>query len=151
MTNFPGWDVVDPAYDPDVMSGEPDAAWTLAEEAVWKAGRSKRDNFADLVPYIERSLPPVPDGYVRLWRGNRTGEQDSGNPSYSNSLDGIALPFRQSYGGSLTYVDVPQADFGVDVRDVTGGFEFVLPDRLVRQVRVVPPPIVVRGKGRLVR
>ncbi|MGE3927222.1 MAG: LPD38 domain-containing protein [Lautropia sp.] len=59
---------------------------------------------------IERRLPPAPAGSTRLWRGNRPG-QDRAAPGeegqFTTDLPGIALPFRDAYDGSLTYVDVP--------------------------------------------
>lgn len=61
----------------------------------------------ELANAIRESLPEVPKGHLRLWRGNRRNEVGH-NPSYTNSLEGIALPFLQSYGGVLSYVDVPE-------------------------------------------
>lgn len=58
---------------------------------------------------IRERLPPLSDDHVRLWRGNRVGEIGQ-NPSFTNSLEGIALPFLDAYGGTLTYVDVLKAD-----------------------------------------
>ena len=58
---------------------------------------------------IEQTLPPVPEGHVRLWRGNRP-EEIGQNPSFTNDLPGIALPFQKSQGGRLSYVDVPTAE-----------------------------------------
>src|SRR3989338_4584236 len=58
---------------------------------------------------IRNSLPSIPSECVRLWRGNRPNEVGE-NSSYTNSLEGIALPFLPHYGGSLSYVDVPKKD-----------------------------------------
>ena len=56
---------------------------------------------------IKEKLPPIPEGQVRLWRGNRQKEVGK-NPSYTNSLSGIALPFLMGYNGPLSYVDIPK-------------------------------------------
>src|SRR3989344_7811698 len=65
--------------------------------------------YVEFANAIGDSLPPVQEGHVRLWRGNRRGEVGH-NPSYTNSLEGIALPFLRSYGGVLSYVDVDQEE-----------------------------------------
>lgn len=87
---------------------------------------------------IEQSLPPVPEGQVRLWRGNRPGEIGQ-NPSFTDSLPGIALPFRDSYGGGLSYVDVPEQVVR-ELRPTPGaaGGEFRLPAEIAAQAREVP-------------
>jgi hypothetical protein len=86
---------------------------------------------------IEGKLPKVPEGHTRLWRGNRQGEKDTGNPSYTNDLAGIALPFQKAYGGKLSYVDVPTAKLGsLESRAGTApGAEFMLPLELVRAIK----------------
>lgn len=75
---------------------------------------------------IKEKLPPVAEGMTRLWRGNRPGEAGK-NPSFTNSLPGIALPFQEGYGGPITYVDVPTNK--LDSFLVTGapGSEFSCP------------------------
>ncbi len=87
---------------------------------------------------IRSSLPPVKEGFMRLWRGNRKGEVGK-NPSYTNSLEGIALPFLGSYGGVLSYVDIPDADLEkyLQTGAVAEGSEFRLPPELVETVKVV--------------
>lgn len=55
---------------------------------------------------IRAKLPPVANDMTRLWRGNRPDELGK-NPIYTNSLEGIAMPFLDAYGGKLSYVDVP--------------------------------------------
>src|SRR4051812_38285330 len=94
----------------------------------------------DLIAYgnkIWNSLPPVSNGYTRLFRGNRPGEEGQ-NPVYTTSLVGIALPFQRSYGGPLTYVDVPTEDLGNYLNNSgTTDSEFTLPPEIVKTARIV--------------
>lgn len=87
---------------------------------------------------IEKSLPPVQDGFTRLWRGNRKGEVGK-NPQFTNSLPGIALPFRDAYGGDLSYVDVPEADVQkyVNTGVAAEGSEFILPSEIANKAKAV--------------
>lgn len=87
---------------------------------------------------IRGSVSAIPEGYSRLWRANRPGEVGK-NPSYTNSLEGIALPFLEGYGGKISYVDIPEEDLVKYVRDgvVAPGAEFVLPLEVLKQVEVV--------------
>lgn len=87
---------------------------------------------------IRGSLPVVSDGYTRLWRGNRPDEVGK-NPSFTNSLEGIALPFLSSYGGKLTYVNVPTEDLNkyLDTIGSAPDSEFILPSELAGQAIVV--------------
>jgi hypothetical protein len=87
---------------------------------------------------IEARLPPVADGMVRLWRGNRPGEVGQ-NPSFTNSLDGIALPFKKGYGGPLSYVDIPAADADTYLQTVgvAPGAEFKVPPDVAARAVVV--------------
>ncbi|HRH31545.1 MAG TPA: hypothetical protein PK950_02660 [Candidatus Paceibacterota bacterium] len=80
---------------------------------------------------IRNSLPPVEDGYLRLWRGNREGEIGQ-NPSFTSSLEGIAMPFLNAYGGKFSYLDIPLDKYNDYVQ--TG---LVVPDAEFR----VPPEI----------
>jgi len=90
---------------------------------------------------ITRALPPVEEGMTRLWRGNRPGELGV-SPSFTSSLEGIALPFRESYGGPLSYVDVPTADLS-KMRTGAGATEaeFTLTPELAAKAKAagVPP------------
>jgi hypothetical protein len=90
---------------------------------------------------IEAALPPVAEGYTRLWRGNRPGEIGQ-NPSFTNDLPGIALPFRKGYGGRLSYVDVPTRDLPQYENHgaVAAGAEFTLPKELAAGASEVVPP-----------
>lgn len=89
---------------------------------------------------IKKRLPPQKAGTTRLWRGNRPAEVGK-NPSYTNSLVGIALPFLLAYGGELSYVDVPDAD--IDKYDThpsslyMKSTEFSLEESVLQNVRVV--------------
>ncbi len=58
---------------------------------------------------IRASLPPIAVDVTRLWRGNRPGEIGA-NPQFTNSLDGIALPFLDSYEGDLSYIEIPKSE-----------------------------------------
>lgn len=87
---------------------------------------------------IEESLPPVPEGFTRLWRGNRPGEKGKAT-SFTNDLPGIALPFRESYGGDLSYVDIPTSDLAKyeNKGAVAPGAEFSLTDDLAAKAESV--------------
>lgn len=80
---------------------------------------------------IEEGLPVPDDGYTRLWRGERPDEGGQGL-NYTNDLAGIALPFRESYGGRMSYLDVPTED--LPQYEMTGaaapGAEYHLPPEL---------------------
>jgi predicted kinase len=58
---------------------------------------------------VEATLPPVEPGQVRLWRGARSTERGAGL-NFTTDLAGIALPFRNAYGGELRYIDLPESD-----------------------------------------
>jgi len=86
---------------------------------------------------VEAAAPPVAEGMTRLWRGNRPNETGAGL-NFTNDLPGIALPFREAYGGELSYVDVPSsqlADFEIKAGAAPGA-EFHLPADLAATARV---------------
>ena len=86
---------------------------------------------------VEAAAPPVAEGMTRLWRGNRVGEDGKGL-AFTNDLPGIALPFREAYGGNLTYIDVPSARLA-EYESKAGaapGAEFQLPADLAATARV---------------
>ena len=87
---------------------------------------------------IKEKLSPIPEGYVRLWRGNREKEVGK-NPSYTNSLTGIALPFLLSYKGPLSYVDVRKelSEKCLSIDGVAPGAEFILPTESLSGIQVV--------------
>ena len=87
--------------------------------------------------FIIKSLPKVKDGYIRLWRGNRPNEVGI-NPSYTSSLEGIALPFVYGYDGVLSYIDLPISDISnYEVSGGVDGEEFIIPNSLLKNVVVV--------------
>ncbi len=90
---------------------------------------------------IRNSVPPVSAGYMRLWRGNREGEIGK-NPSFTSALEGIALPFLSSYGGSLSYVDIPLGEYNAYVQTgvVAPDTEFRLPPEVAATAIEVKEP-----------
>lgn len=87
---------------------------------------------------IRGSLPSVPEGHTRLWRGNRPGETGQ-NPSFTNSLEGIALPFKEQYGGDLSYIDVPTVELSQYENKVgtAQGSEFILPENIAQNASTI--------------
>lgn len=87
---------------------------------------------------IRASLPDVPEGHVRLWRGNRENEVGY-NPSYTSSLEGIALPFLDQYRGYLTYIDVPEEVAKESLQEglVAENAEFIIPKKFAEKANVV--------------
>jgi hypothetical protein len=132
----------DAGYDPNEPR-DPHGRWT-------EAGGEPLDRpipgehpvvmFRRLAAKIASSLPPPEPGFARLWRGNRPGEEGR-NPVFTNELAGIALPFRRSYGGPLTYVDVPShlLPSFESQGGVAAGAEFLLPPELARRAKIVHP------------
>jgi hypothetical protein len=92
----------------------------------------------DRATSIQQKLPPVPQGHTRLWRGNRPGEIGS-NPTFTNSLVGIALPFLDGYGGQLSYIDVPTQDLPkyVDKVAAAENSEFTVTPEIAKTARAV--------------
>ena len=90
---------------------------------------------------IEAALPPVAEGHARLWRGNRAGAVIGRDTSFTNDLPGIALPFRKSYGGALSYVDVPTADLAKyeSKAGAAPGAEFSLPQDIAGKAIGIRP------------
>ncbi|MBL8015489.1 MAG: Lrp/AsnC ligand binding domain-containing protein, partial [Candidatus Doudnabacteria bacterium] len=91
---------------------------------------------------IQSALSPVQEGYTRLWRGNRPGEEKT-NPSYTNSLEGIALPFWASYSGKLSYVDICTDRLSSYLFESGSApdSEFVLPVDELKKVMVIPDKV----------
>jgi hypothetical protein len=87
---------------------------------------------------IKAKLPPVAKGMVRLWRGNRPGEMGQ-NPSFTSSLVGIALPFSDSYGGNLSYVDVRRVDLQkyYGERGAATTAEFIVPSKIAAKAKPI--------------
>jgi len=91
---------------------------------------------------VQASAPKVQNGFVRMWRGERVGDSGKGL-NYTNDLAGIALPFREGYGGELVYIDVSDEDAAS--YEMTGavapGAEFHVPAGIAAQARAVPVPV----------
>ena len=87
---------------------------------------------------IRDSLPPMSENMTRLWRGNRPGEVGQ-NPSFTSALEGIALPFLGSYGGKLSYVDIPNQDLKKYLCEgaVAPDSEYILPLDLASKATIV--------------
>ena len=101
---------------------------------------------------IESNLPKVEEGVTRLWRGNRPGEVGQ-NPSFTNDLAGIALPFRQGYGGELSYVDVLSSSLGQfeAKAGAAPGAEFIVTPEIARAAKIAPladSVVVKKPRGR---
>jgi hypothetical protein len=140
------------AYPPDRLLALPAAAAeevvtepkvtetpnVLKHDGIEYADTPRIKNLIEKAEGIQSNLPPVEEGMVRLYRGNREGEVGQ-NPSFTNSLVGIALPFQESYGGSLSYVDIPKADLAKYESTVGGapGAEFSLPAELAQQAKEI--------------
>jgi hypothetical protein len=100
---------------------------------------------------INATLPDVSEGHTRLWRGNRPDEVGS-NPQFTNDLLGIALPFREMYGGPISYVDVPTVNLPKYLQTVGAApdAEFLLPGELAAKataVHVTPTLPPQKGNG----
>ena len=91
-------------------------------------------SYIKIANVIRDSLPTIPEGHVRLWRGNRPGELGK-NPSFTNCLEGIALPFLKTYGGKLSFIDIPEemTDETLATGLVAEGSEFILSSKLASQ------------------
>lgn len=130
----------------DDLPGAPQEVPGRGEEQVGPdeyADTPRTRKLREVADGVRGSLPPVPPGHVRLWRGNRSGGRDAGNPRYTNSLEGIALPFKEAYGGPLTYVDVPSGEVDSYMRHgaVARGAEFFLPEHIASAAKEVPEDV----------
>lgn len=87
---------------------------------------------------IKEKLPVIPEGCIRLWRGNRQKEVGK-NPSYTNSLSGIALPFLIGYNGTLSYIDVPKelSEKFLKKGCVAEDSEFIVSPEILSNVQIV--------------
>ena len=92
--------------------------------------------FVALANAIRESLPPLQNDCVRLWRGNRPDEVGH-NPSYTNSLEGIALPLLKGYRGVLSYVDVSAETAKTYLTSGAKDSEFMLPANIVSGAAIV--------------
>lgn len=100
---------------------------------------------------IEAALPPSPEGTTRLWRGNRPDEVGTAT-AFTRSLPGIALPFRDAYGGPISYVDVPtQSLAAFEQSGGSPGDEFNLPAELAARAIPVEVRGAVEGQANTIR
>jgi hypothetical protein len=112
---------------------------------IWKDIKEELSNvdyYKKLSDLIIQKLPKVKPNFIRLWRGNRPNEVGK-NPSYTSSLEGIALPFYYGYhedglDAVISYIDIPKEE--VKKYIIGGGAEdseFILPKELLNQVKTV--------------
>ena len=97
--------------------------------------------YKKLSDLIIQKLPKVKPNFIRLWRGNRPNEVGK-NPSYTSSLEGIALPFyygyhEKGYDAVLSYIDVPEEEAKKYITSGAKDSEFILPKELLNQVKTV--------------
>lgn len=102
------------------------------------ANNPRMQEFVRRANKIRDSLPSIPENHTRLWRGNRPDEIGQ-NPSFTSSLEGIALPFLDGYGGKLTYIDIPAQDLEKysGERAASTDSEFILSSELAKKAIVV--------------
>jgi len=110
----------------------------LVSEGQEYANTPRMRDFIKRANAIRAKLSPPREQQVRLWRGNRINEIGE-NPSFTNSLEGIALPFLDMYGGKLSYVDVSEADLEKYVMNIgsAANSEFILPTELAKSATVI--------------
>jgi hypothetical protein len=133
---------------------EGQAMFAIADDVTARDLEAVRGKAPPIVVYrrhaqlINAALPPPKDRHTRLWRGNRPGEVTS-NPSFTNSLDGIALPFRQMYGGQLSYVDVPTERLSAyELTEGTAkGSEFEVPPSVAAKATPIDLDAILTEQG----
>lgn len=119
----------------NALKGKPSVVY----DGVTYAGTPRVLAHIEKAEKIKQNLPPVEQGMTRLWRGNRPGEEGQ-NPSFTNSINGIALPFQEAYGGPLTYVDVPTNKLDSYLTSGAPGSEFMLPPELAAKAKIAKFP-----------
>jgi hypothetical protein len=114
------------------------AKGTIKHDGIEYANTPRIKDLIEKAEAIQSNLPPVQKDMIRLYRGNREGEVGQ-NPSFTNSLVGIALPFQESYGGSLSYVDIPKSDLAKyeSTAGSAPGSEFSLTTELAQQAKPI--------------
>ncbi len=137
-----------PPLEKEMDSGEftvnPETGMLVSDGQEY-ANTPRMRNFIKRANAIRNSLPTLEEGKVRVWRGNREDEIGK-NPSFTNSLEGIALPFLDGYGGKLSYVDVDKTDLDTYVINLATekDSEFILPPELaVKATAVEEVPITI--------
>jgi hypothetical protein len=103
--------------------------------------------FVKIADEVRASLPKIEDGYTRLYRGNRPSDLKS-NPQFTNSLEGIALPFLMSYEGQLSYIDIPTSDLlkYVQKGGVATNAEFIVTPEIAKTATPIDNTIVEKYK-----
>jgi len=103
--------------------------------------------FVKIADEVRAVLPDVKEGYTRLYRGNRPSDLKS-NPQFTNSLEGIALPFLMSYEGQLSYIDVPTPDLSKYVQrgGVATNAEFIVTSEMAKSATPIDNTIVEKYK-----
>lgn len=129
------YSLIEAVYDPDLEFESTEDGQIVCDGSLYQDTPRMR-NLGRIAHAIRQQLPPVDSGSVRLWRGNRVGEVGL-NPSYTNSLEGIALPFLLGYGGPLSYVDVREDELDNYLSSGAEGAEFILPSEIVSGAHVV--------------
>jgi hypothetical protein len=134
--------------DPAALSGSGAGPVPIEVSSGPVRGISNMVRFREDASAIHATLPEVPDGHTRLWRGNRPDEVGS-NPQFTNDLPGIALPFREMYGGPVSYVDVPTASLGryLQTAGAAPDAEFILPGELAARATAVHVTPRTTGPG----
>jgi len=122
---------IDADYMAAVERGDMATAQRMVDEAARIVGLPPRSGYEQIASELNKKLPSITPGFVRMWRGNRPGQIDVGNRSFTNDLAGIALPFRSLYGGTISFVDVPEevANASVVAGAVAPNAEFSLPQQ----------------------
>jgi hypothetical protein len=103
--------------------------------------------FVKIADEVRASLPKLKEGYTRLYRGNRPSDLKS-NPQFTNSLEGIALPFLMSYEGQLSYIDIPTSDLSKYVQKggVATNAEFIVTPEIAKTATPINNSIVEKYK-----
>jgi hypothetical protein len=116
---------------------------------IWKGLKEELSNvdyYKKLADLIIQKLPKIKPNFVRLWRGNRPNEVGK-NPSYTDSLEGIALPFyygyhEDGYDAVISYIDIPEEEAKkYIVGGGAGDSEIVLPKELLKNIQTVDKDI----------
>ena len=124
-------------FDPDLFENKPrDSKINHGGQSYLNTPRIQ--NLIQQAQDIESRLPAPAPGTTRLWRGNRPGEEGS-NPTFTNSLVGIALPFQEQYGGKLTYIDIPTRHLAQYTDRVASApdSEFTVPKELAAKAHII--------------
>jgi len=127
----------DGEFDPDLFENKPrDSKINYGGQSYLNTPRIQ--SLIQQAQDIESRLPMPAPGTTRLWRGNRPGEEGS-NPTFTNSLVGIALPFQEQYGGKLSYIDVPTKHLTQYTDRVASAAdsEFTVPKELAAKAHII--------------